>query len=277
MTTTAVYDSAQENLPFLSTFKNFWTYRGLIRLLTVKNVTARYKRSVLGVWWTLLTPLLMTAIYFVVFGSLFSRSAGEEFPYLVYLISGLIVAGFFAEAVVACGSAIVGSRGILQRMHVPPEVFAISAGLAGAVNFAISVVPLGVVMVVMGVSVPWSTIFFSPILALFLLVLVTGLGLMVASAAVFFYDVIDFVKVLTQLAALGAATFYDLSWVDEKFHPFLKANPLFHYVDVFRKLFYRGEMPDLLNVLMVVGSSVVALGLGAYVFSRSWRNLVIRL
>ncbi len=277
MTTTTVYDSAQQRLPLLSTFRNFWEYRGLIKLLTAKNVTARYKRSVLGVWWTLLTPLLMTAIYFVVFGALFSRSAGEEFPYLVYLISGLIVAGFFAEAIVACGSAIVGSRGILQRMQVPPEVFAIAAGLAGAVNFAISVLPLVVVMIVMGVSIPWSTIFLSPILALFLLVLVTGLGLMVASAAVFFYDVIDFVKVLAQLAALGAATFYDLSWVDEKFHPVLKANPLFHYVDVFRKLFYRGELPDLLNTVMVLGSAIFALILGAYVFSRSWRNLVVRL
>lgn len=277
MTTTTVYDSAQQRLPLLSTFRNFWEYRGLIKLLTAKNVTARYKRSVLGVWWTLLTPLLMTAIYFVVFGALFSRSAWEEFPYLVYLISGLIVAGFFAEAIVACGSAIVGSRGILQRMQVPPEVFAIAAGLAGAVNFAISVLPLVVVMIVMGVSIPWSTIFLSPILALFLLVLVTGLGLMVASAAVFFYDVIDFVKVLAQLAALGAATFYDLSWVDEKFHPVLKANPLFHYVDVFRKLFYRGELPDLLNTVMVLGSAIFALILGAYVFSRSWRNLVVRL
>ena len=277
MTTTTVYDSSQQRLPFFSTFKNFWTYRGLIRLLAVKNVTRRYKRSILGVWWTLLNPLLMTLIYFVVFGALFGRDSGEQFPYLVYLISGLIVAGFFSEAVVACGSAIVGSRGILQRMQVPPEVFSISAGIAASINFAISVAPLAVVMVIMGVSIPWSTIWLAPLLALALLVLVTGLGLIVASAAVFFYDVIDFVKVLTQLASLGAATFYPLAWVDERFHPLLKANPLFHYVDTFRKLFYRGELPDMLNLAMVVGSAVFALVVGAYVFSRSWRNLVVRL
>lgn len=277
MTTTTVYDSAQQRLPFFSTFKNFWKYRGLIKLLTAKNVTARYKRSVLGIWWTLLNPLLMTVIYFVVFGSLFGRDSGESFPYLVYLISGLIVAGFFGEGVIACGSAIVSSRGILQRMQVPPEVFSLSAALAAAVNFMISVLPLGVVMLIMGVSFPLSTIFFVPLLALSLLVLITGLGLLVASAAVFFYDVIDFVKVLTQLLALGAATFYPLEIVPDRFIPFLKANPLFHFVDVFRKLFYRGEMPSAFNLIMVVGSSVLALGLGAYVFSRSWRNLVVRL
>ncbi|MBT8200085.1 MAG: ABC transporter permease [Acidimicrobiia bacterium] len=277
MTTTTVYDSAEQRLPFLTTFKHFWEYRDLIKLLTVKNVTARYKRSVLGVWWTLLNPILTTLIYFVVFEKLFGRDSADEFPYLIYLISGIIVAGFFSEAVIACGSAIVGSRGILQRMQVPPEVFSFAAAIAAAVNFVISVVPLVAAMVLLGVEIPWNTVFLAVIPAAFLLLLVTGLGLIVASAAVFFYDVIDFVKVLTQLISLGSASFFSLSWVSERYQPIIKANPLFHYIDMFRKFFYRGEMPDALNWMMVVGSAVLALGLGAYVFSRSWKNLVVRL
>ena len=75
MTTTTIYDSAQPRLPLLSEFRHFWTYRGLIGLLVNRDLTVRYKRSLLGVWWTLLNPLLTAGIMYLIFGQLFGRAS----------------------------------------------------------------------------------------------------------------------------------------------------------------------------------------------------------
>jgi ABC-2 type transport system permease protein len=274
-TATRVYDSSQRGTPFLRTFDNFWRYRGLVRLLTIKDITTRYKRSVLGVWWTLLNPILLTLVYWMVFGNLFGRGDGED-PFLIYLITGIITTTYFGQGVVASGSAIVGSRGILVKMQVPPEIFSLSAAMAAGVNFAISAVPLLATVLLLQGSIPW-TVVFVPFVALCLLMVVTGLGLVVGSAAVYFYDIIDFVKVLTNVANLTAATFYPLSIIPPQFIPVIKANPLFHYNEVLRSLFYRGSAPDTISLLVVVLTALASLGLGVYVFSRTWRNLVVRL
>lgn len=270
-----VYDSAQRPPPFIGTFRHLWQYRGLLRLLVTRDLTVRYKRSVLGVWWTLLNPLLTTAVFWLVFSNLFNR-ASEDVPYVIYLVAGILMAGYFAQGIVACGSAIVSSRGILIKVYVPPEVFSFSAAIAAAVNFLVGLVPLVGLMLILGVDIP-ATAPLAIFVIVAMLMLVTGLGLIIASMAVYFYDVLDLVRVLTQLVTFGAATFYPLDIVPDRFVPFIKANPLFHYIDVFRGLIYEGQLPGTLSSVMVFGSAVVALVLGVWIFSRTWLNLVVRL
>lgn len=245
-------------------------------MLVNRELSVRYKRSSLGVWWTLLNPILTTAIMWVVFNQIFGQgrfgATGDE-PYVVYLLAGVLFFAFFSQGLLATGSAITGSASILTKVYVPAEVFSFATALAGAANFAISLAPLLIVQLIARVGIPW-TILLSPIPVVAMLALVTGLGMLVAAAAVRFYDVIELTRVLVILLTYATPVFYPISIIPEPFLGVVYANPLFSYLEVFRSLFYRGEIPPVWQWAMVVGSALVALGLGVWAFSRSWRNLV---
>ena len=270
---TTYYDSDKARRPLVSEFENIWNNRSLIRLLVGRDLTVRYKRSVLGVWWTFLNPLLTTGVMWVVFGQFF-RFQIPDLPYIVYLLSGILLMTYFAQATLAAGSAIVNSAGILTKVYVPAEVFSFSAAAAAAVNFLISLGILLVVQLVTGVGIPW-TVVLVPIPIVAMLALTAGLGLLIASAAVRFFDVIDFAGVLIQIVSYLTPTFYPVSIVPEAYLPLIYSNPLYSYLVVFRAYVYGGVMPPAWNMAYMVGSAVVALALGVWVFSRSWKSLVV--
>ena len=146
--------------------------------------------------------------------------------------------------------------------------------MAALVNFAISLVPLLAIQLIVGVGIPW-TVLLVPIPAFFLLMLVAGLGLLIASAAVYFYDVLDLTAVLTQLVGYLTPTFYPISIVPERFLPFIYANPLYSYLAIFRGFMYEGVFAPTWTFVMMIGSAVIVLLLGVWVFTRSWKNLVV--
>lgn len=273
MKATTYYDSAQVRRPLITEFRNFWSYRGLLRLLVTRDLTVRYKRSILGVWWTLLNPLLTTAIMWLVFGKLFGSRFATGEPYVVYLLGGVLLMTFFSQGMLSTGAAITNASGILSKVYVPAEVFSLSTAVAAGVNLTIGLVPLLVVQLITGVGIPWTALLV-PIPALAMLALVTGLGLLVASAAVYFYDILDITRVAVQLVYYLTPVFWPISIIPDRFLPFVKANPLFSYVDMFRDVIYRGNLPQLWELAVVVGSALGILALGVWVFSKGWKNLV---
>ncbi len=276
-TSTFVYDSAQLRAPILTEMRNLWAYRGLIRLLVARDLTTRYKRSVLGVWWTLLNPLLTTGVMWLVFGVVIGSRFGQTAePYVVYLLSGVIIMTFFAQGFLATAAAIAGAGGILTKVYVPPEVFAFATAISAAVNFLISFAALVVIQLWAGVGVP-VTMLLSPIPILLMLALVVGLGLTLAALAVYFYDILDLSRVLVQLVYYLTPVFWTLDIVPERFQWAMRLNPLFSYLEMFRDLGYRGVIPPLWMWLVTVGTSLLFLGVGVWLFGRSWKTLVSQL
>lgn len=270
--TPTYYDSDISRTPLVTEFRNLWEYRGLIWLLTRRDLTVRYKRSTLGLWWTLLNPLLTTFILWMVFGQFF-RFEIPGTPYVVYLLSGILLITYFAQSVQASGAAVVNNAGILTKVFVPAEVFSFSTVASATVNFLISLLPMAIVQLITGVGIPWTVILVPiPILAMF--ALTAGIGLLIAAAAVFFYDVLDLTAVMIQLVSYLTPTFYPIAIVPEWALPILYANPLFSYLEVFRGFMYQGNFAPAWNFAYMIGSAIVSLLIGVYVFSRSWRNLI---
>ncbi len=269
----STYDSSQRRLP-LAELRHLWEYRSLLRLLVARELTLRYKRSVLGVWWTLLNPLFTIGVFWLVFSQIFSRDGGGA-PFIVYLTAGVLHAGFFSQGVTAAGEGIVAGRGILAKVHVPPDVFSFAAAIAAAVNFGISLIPLILILLIQGVGVPW-TFLLVPISIVAMLMFVAGLGLLVASVAVRFYDVLDLVRVLTMLVMYLSATFYPISIIPERWQWVIEINPVYHHLVIFRAFSYGGPF-SWVSLGVTLGSGVVALAVGVWVFSRNWRDVVVRL
>jgi ABC-type polysaccharide/polyol phosphate export permease len=228
------------------------------------------------VWWTLLNPLFTTAIMWVIFGQIFGGgrfgTTGDE-PYVLYLLAGVLMITFFGQALLATGAAFTGSASILSKVYVPAEVFSFATSIAGAANFLISVIPLLAVQLIVGTGIPW-TIVLAPIPILAMLALVTGLGMLVAAAAVRFYDVVELTRLAVTLLTYATPVFYPVSIIPERLLWLVQANPLYSYLEVFRSLTYRGVIPPGWQWAVMIGSALAALAFGVWVFSRSWRSLV---
>jgi ABC-type polysaccharide/polyol phosphate export permease len=265
-----LYDSADPGRPVLDQLKQVWQLRGLLRILVVRDAILRYKRSILGVWWTLLNPLLRMVVMWAVLSGIFHvRPIGV--PYIVYLLSGVLVVTFFEQAVMTAGSSIVNSSGVLSKVYVPPQLFALSAVLAAVVTLVASLLVLAVILLATGVGIRW-TAFLIPVPLIALLMLATGCGLMLAVIAVRLHDALDFTVVLLQLTTFVTPTFYLLASVSQPARTLIEANPLTQILTLLRDLIYVGRLPPWWTWAWAMVAAVVMLGAGTLVLARSWRT-----
>lgn len=271
------YDSDARPLAVVGELRNLWEFRALFRLLVVRDVLLKYKRSVLGVWWTLLNPLLTMTVLWLVFSRLFRFAIGTTgVPYVIYLLSGVVVISFFSQAVVAVAGSMIANADVLGRVYVPAEVFSLAAATAAAVNFLLSLIPLFIFQLALGVGIPWTALLL-PVPIVALLAMAAGLGLMLASLAVRFGDTLSLTEILLQLLTYLTPVFYPLSVVPGGFKLFIQFNPLYHHLAMFRGLAYGGYVGSAGELGIVVGSSAAVLALGAWIFARGWRSAAVML
>lgn len=268
-----LYDSDSKSPPIRGAAADLIKYRALVGLLVRRNLTVQYKRSVLGVAWTVLYPLLTTLVMWAVFSHLFRFQIPGRVPYLVYLLSGILVVTFFQQGLTMTAASMVGSAPMLTKVYVPPIVFAVSAACTGAVNFLFGLVPLVIFQLALGIGIAW-TIVAVPIPLLFLLAMVAGIGLFLATLAIKFDDVLTFVNVMLVLVSYVTPTFFPVSIVSAPFRKLFYVNPLYSYIEIFRYLEYGGARPLWLAFLIVALTGIVGLGVGVTVFVRRWPTLV---
>lgn len=270
--TEPIYDSASRSAPLRGSLRDLYRYRALVRLLVTRDLTVRYKRSLLGVTWTVLNPLLQTIVMWLVFQHLFRFKIPGSVPYLVYLLSGILAVTYFQQGIAMTAASMVGSAATLTRVYVPPAVFAVSAAAGGAVNFVFGLVPLFIFQLALGPGVAWTAIAI-PFVLIFLLAMIAGIGLFVSTLAIRFDDVLNLINVLLFLVGYLTPTFYPISIIPVQFQRLFYLNPMFSYVIVFRYLDYGGSAPSWLAFVVVGLTGVVGLLGGLAIFARRWRHL----
>jgi ABC-type polysaccharide/polyol phosphate export permease len=266
-----VYDSAKPSVPIVTEVGNLWDRRRLIRLLVPRDLMLRYKRSFLGMWWTLLNPLLEMTVLWLVFSHIF-RFSEPGFPYIVYLLSGILLYGLFRDTVLTVSGSLSTSAAIVTRVRVPAEAFSVSAAVAIYVGFLISMIALLCIMLILGVAIP-PTLPLILVPTLLLLVFGIGLGMIVAPFAVRFPDLLDFERVGLFLIGYLVPVFYPFAIVPERYRIFEQLNPIYYFVGSFRATAYGDSLGTSTQYAVMVGSAFCALLLGAFVFSRMRRSI----
>ena len=132
-----VYDSAVKQTPVISQLKAIYASRGLLRLLIARDLTVRYKRSVIGIWWSLLNPLFTTAVMFYVFNTVFKSRLPTGQAFLPYLLSGVLLMTLFNQGLTMGADSLASGAGVLTKVYVRPEIFALSSTISSAINFFI--------------------------------------------------------------------------------------------------------------------------------------------
>jgi ABC-type polysaccharide/polyol phosphate export permease len=258
-----VYDSSQRGLPALEELRELLRYRNLVIQTVRRNIVVRYKRSALGIAWTMLNPLGTTIILTFVF----SRVFGGPASYAVYVLSGLICWTFFSQATSDSMNNLIWGGGLIKRIYVPRTVFAVSSVITGLVNIALAMVPLLVVMLVTGIYPTWSMLIL-PVPALILAMFALGVGLFLSAIAVFFVDVTDMYAILLTAWFYLSPVIYKPELLPEQYAWIVKLNPMYYLINLFRAPIYEGRVPSLEEFLVAGGIALVTLVIGWFVFAQ---------
>jgi len=251
-------------------------YAQLIRLLVNRELTLRYKRSVIGIGWTLLNPMLTSFVLWVVFSFVFaSRLPGTQ-QYAPYLMAGILLNTFFNQGVTFSAESIASNGSILTKIYVPPQIFPISTALAGLVNFFIGMIPLSIVCLISGQAIAW-TMPLVLIVGLCLALLTSGIGLTLSILYIRFDDMRNIIGVLLMILMYFTPIFYPISILSERLQRIISFNPLTSYLDVFRWAFSDNATASLFDWSYMLSTSLVSILIGTFVFKRFWPRTVAML
>lgn len=243
-------------------------YREAARLLTLRDLQARYSNSLLGVVWSLLYPLVLTVFFSVVFTFL----APNPIPnYPVFFLTGLLPWNFFSLAVISGTMSITGNSALVNRLRFPREILPLAVTSANAINFLIALAPLAVLMAVF--RTPFTpALIWLPVIFVMQFGLTLGLVLLFAALNVYLRDVQQFMEVAMLPWFFLTPVVYQLPTEGVIPQLALWLNPMAGLVTHYRQVAYIGAAPDL-GLLVVSGlEAVLALGVGLLVFRRLSRN-----
>jgi len=260
-----VYDSSKRGPLAISELRELFRYRDLIYQLVKRDVLTRYKRSVLGVAWTMLNPLGMMVVLTLAFSKIF-RFDVPNYP--AFILSGLLVWNFFSQTTSAAINAQVWGGGLFKRIYIPRAAFAISSMGTGLVNLVMALVPLLLIMLVTGTPIRW-TIVFLPVPVAILVLFSLGVGLLLSTVAVFFPDVAEMYQILLSAWLYLTPIIYPSSVLPEQMRFWLELlNPMYRIVTLFRLPIYDGRLPTWGELWPSLLTTLMLLGLGWYFFTK---------
>jgi ABC-type polysaccharide/polyol phosphate export permease len=248
----------------------------LIRLLVGRELTLRYKRSVIGIGWTLLNPMLTSFVLWLVFSYLFAGRLPDGQQFAPYLMAGILINSFFNQGLMNSAESIAGNAGVLTKIYVPPQVFPISVALAGLVNFFIGLIPLAIVVYISGQSIA-LTFPLVILVGFFLALLVAGIGLSLSLLFIRFDDTKNIVGVTLLILTYLTPVFYPISILSERMQGIVKLNPLTSYLDCFRWAFSNNSVATLNDWLYMGGTGILAILIGTFMFRKFWPRTVAML
>ena len=251
----------------ISRLHTFFKYRELFFQLVSRDIKLKYRRSILGYFWSILNPLFIMLIKILVFSNLFGRGI-DHFP--IYVITGHLLFSLMAGSTTRSVNSIIGNAGLLKKVYVPKYIFTLSVVSSELINFVFSLGAFFILSIATNAPLSWHLIFIIiPIVQLYIFCI--GLGLFLAQAAVFFRDVQHIWAVVTIAWMFLSAIFYPVDILpDTLLYLVTHYNPMYFYISMFRS--FTIGTPNMGNLELAIRGTVAAaamLILGLASFSRN--------
>ena len=247
-------------------------YRSLLVTLTVRELKARYRGSVLGFLWSLVNPLLLASVYTLVFGTVLRGGRfGDIEAYSLFLITGLFPWIWCSAALLEGVVSLTGNAGLIKKAVFPLELLPVVAVLANLVHFLLA---LPIVFIGLGIGrfvgqpVGGWTALLIPAVILLQLVMLTGMALGLAALNVHFKDVRDLLGNLLTLLFFLAPILYPLTVLGEKLRFAVSCNPFTSFTIAYQELLFRGDLPDAWVWLSMIGFAAFFWFVGSWIFAR---------
>lgn len=251
--------------------ENFMKYRDLLKELVIRDIKIKYKRSILGLLWTLLNPILTMIVMTIVFSTLF-RYDIENFP--IYLITGQIMFNFFSESTNMAMGSIIGNASLIKKVYIPKYIFPVSKVISSFVNLIFASIAVIILMFIMDIKIT-AAILFVPIVFIYILIFSIGIGLLLSSINVYFRDTQHLYGVLLTVWVYLTPIFYPVSIIPENFKWMIDINPLYYMVNYFRECVLYGNIPSIeLNMICIL-VSISSLLIGLIVFYKKQDKFIL--
>lgn len=257
------YDSTNRPPPIIDEFIQLIHYRDLVFIMIESILKNRYKRSILGVFWMLLNPLLQTIVLTIAFGIIFKSSLPN---YVIYLLSGLLAWNFITQTTQHAMSSMAYGGGLLKRIYIPRATYVVAAVGSGLINLIVSIGTLFIMAYFTDhtLAPAWLFLPFSiAILSIFSL----GFALLLSTLAVFFTDTIDIYQVLIQALFFLTPVMYPPSILPPELHSILGLNPFVSLIDIFRVPIYYNHLPSFSLIINSLSFALLTLVAGWALFT----------
>ena len=236
----------------------------LFEELVKRDFKKKYKRTVLGMVWSILSPLLMLGILAGIFGQFFGRSIPH---YVIYLFSGQVIFNYYTESTNEGMGALMGNANIFSKINVPKYLFLFSKNVSALINFSIILLLYFVFVWFDGITFTWKFLcLIYPVICLVFINL--GVGLILSALYIFFRDIQYLYKFFTQIVAYGSAIFYSIDFLPQHIQNIFYCNPIFVCITYFRSIVINNTIPELWLHALLAGYALVLFGAGCYVYKK---------
>lgn len=239
--------------------------------LISRDFKLKYRRSVLGVLWSVLNPLLMMCVLTAVFSTFF-RFDIENYP--LYLILGTTLFSLMSDSTSTAMMSIINSSSLIKKVRIEKIIFPLEKTLFQLVNYCLSLLAVAAVMVFFQV-IPTINILLLPLLLFFVLLFSTGLGLLLSALVVFFRDIGHLWSVVITAWTYATPLFYSTNILPDWMVPIMNFNPMYHYVTYLRDIALWGQTPGLQENLICLGMGLITFIIGYITFRKLEKKFIL--
>ncbi len=252
---------------------NVKRYQFLMSQLIMRDFKVKYKRSVLGVLWSILQPVLMMAVMSVVFSQMFKFKV-DGTNYLVYLMTGLIMFNYFSEASSNAMTSVVFNFTLINKVYIPKYIFPLSKCIFVGINFLFTLIPWFAIILLSYVGLGqypasincWYILL--PYIFLCLFMFTLGIGMILACISVFLRDMFYIYTIILTIWNYLTPVFYSIEILPSNLQALFKLNPLYMFITCARSIVLSGQRPSITQLLTIGIISLVTLIIGLVFFRK---------
>lgn len=240
--------------------KNQFLFEELVK----RDFKQKYKRTALGMAWSILSPLITLLVLNIIFSNFF----GQRIPhYTIYLFCGNLLFSYFNESTNSGMNSLMANAGIFSKVNVPKYIFLLSKNVSSLINFGLTLIVFFVFVFADGL--PFSIKFLLLLYPIICLILFNvGMGLILSALFVFFRDIGYLYSILTMLMMYASAIFYDVKILPPLYRPLFLCNPIYVYINYFRQIVLYGSIPSMRYHLLCAFYAIVVLLIGGTIYKK---------
>ena len=241
--------------------REIWGYRELFYFMVWRNIKVRYKQALLGTSWAIIQPFFMMVVFTIFFGKL-AKIPSDGVPYPIFSYAALLPWTYFSQSLSQTGNSLVASQNLITKVYFPRMIIPASYALSGLVDFGLASVILFGMMLFYQIPLHWGLLLL-PLLALPLLLLVFGVGMIFSSLNVKYRDIKHALPFIIQIWLFITPVIYPTSIIPEKYRIFVAFNPTVGLIEAFRSIILPTREVDwrLFGMSVVITLFVLVMGL----------------
>jgi ABC-2 type transport system permease protein len=271
---TEIYDSRKPQDGVLGSLKILLARRSLVLSLTRLDVLNRYKKSVLGVFWSFINPLLISSVIYFVFGRIFNNYMPETRGYASWVLSGVLLQGLLLSGITVSSSALQTNMSLISRNRIQPIIISFSSSLSHVTHFSIGIISLAPLALLTNQTLSLR-IFLLPIFLLLVSFWLTGLGLLLVGWFMRFDDAAYLFNASMMVISYLSPFLYPLAILGDRVRGFVELNPITSWIVTFRWLVYEKQTVEFFNIAVVLGSSLLTFIAGVLWLRNRWNDYVM--